>query len=78
MIDWTNEGQMMNMGQRIPIDTPEKFEQARKACVAAYDAYGMTFDADAEGDLEHRVLGGQDLETLTANAKKDARERSRK
>jgi len=57
-INFDDAGQMMNGGKRIPVDTQEAFAATREACVAVYAASGRPFDADADQQLERRVLGG--------------------
>lgn len=75
MIDFTNPADVMNQGQRIPIDTPEAFEATRQAAKAIYAASGRAWDADADAQFEHRVRGGQTPEQVTTHTLEDRKAR---
>ena len=73
MIDFEDMGQMMNHGERIPIDVADKYVAVREAAKAIYEASGRMWDDDAEQQLERRVLNGFDVEriiTLTLEDRK--------
>jgi hypothetical protein len=70
-INFDDIGQMMHQGQRIPIDTPETFEAVHAAANGVYTAAGVPWDADAQQQLESRVLGGMNAEQIIAETLKD-------
>lgn len=68
MIDWNDPNALMHRGETIPINVREKFDATRDAAMAVYAASGREWDADAEQQLERRVLNGMDtalIVTLT-------------
>ncbi len=75
MIDFTNPDVLMHGGETIPINTAEKYETVRGAAGAVYAASGRLWDADAEQQLERRVLNGFDAERVIAETLKDRRAR---
>ena len=64
MIDFSDPAQMMHGGQTIPINMRDKFDATREAAMAVYAASGREWDADAEQQLERRVLNGFDTQLI--------------
>ena len=75
MIDFTNPDALMNRGERIPVDMMAKFEAVREAAMAVYTMAGKPFDADAEQQLEARVLNGQTVEEIITHTLEDRKAR---
>jgi hypothetical protein len=75
VIDFNDPGQMMHRLTRIPIDTAEAFAAVRDACAAIYAAADVPFDADAEQQLERRVLNGMTVEAIIAETLTDRKAR---
>jgi hypothetical protein len=73
MIDFSNPAMLVNRGSPIPIDTPAEYDAVMTAGSQIYSARpGGSFDSDAQADAEHRILDGQDLNTIVANMYDDA------
>jgi hypothetical protein len=75
MIDFNDPNELMNHGETIPINTPEKYQATREACIAIYTASIQIFDADADQQLERRVRSGQTTEQIIAHTLQDRRAR---
>jgi len=75
MFDPNNQDQMMNNGVRIPIDNQQAYDAVQGAAKAVYDAAGRAYDADAQSQTEHRVLGGMTATQVIAETLKDRKAR---
>jgi len=75
MIDFTNPDALTNQGERIPVDTQEKMDTVREAATAVYTMAGVPWDADAEQQLEARVLNGQSVEEILTHTLEDRQAR---
>ena len=75
MIDFSNPDVLMHRGERIPVDTQEKFDAVEEAATAVYTMAGVPWDADAEQQLEARVLNGQTVEEIITHTLEDRKAR---
>lgn len=63
-IDFTDPAQVTHNGERIPIDTQEKYDHALASATAVYTApwpdgrAGPAWDADMDQQFEQRVRNG--------------------
>jgi hypothetical protein len=75
MIDFTDPAQMTHHDKPIPINVLDKFEATREAARAVYAASGREWDADADQQLERRVLSGMTTEQIVAETLQDRKAR---
>lgn len=76
MIDFTDPDQVMNQGQRIPIDTVEAYTAARQAAHAIFDAPPKReWDDDAAQQFDQRVRSGQSVQQIIAHTLEDRKAR---
>lgn len=72
MINFNDPAVLMNGGQRIPIDTQEKYNAVLQA---VQSVFGSDFDQDALSQMEMRIRGGQDSNAIVQHAREDHQSR---
>jgi hypothetical protein len=74
-IDFTDPAEVTHQGERIPIDTQEKYDATRDMMVAFYAYYAVAWGADDDQQLEQRVRNGKDLFEVQRAFGKDLQKR---
>jgi hypothetical protein len=74
-IDFNDPGQVTHQGERIPIDSQEKYDATSQMMTAYYKYYAVEWSPDDDQQLEQRVRNGLDLYEVQRAFGQDLQER---